>query len=255
MTCACLATAQTQSDIHLDAATRNVGNDPFMTQYARAFYCNLPEDNNEIVIASRGWNNTTGTGANAQYRIPLTQIFDDVWFIGNHYVGQYLIKTPGGLVQVDAGNNANEVATFNHPAMQSLGLSASYPLKAVFLTHGHGDHDGGAQWLLTNLGARSYLGSADAGGKSYAPTTINSTDLSFRADVDRRQDLLGPADARAHAGLHVGGARGQRLGHYASRADQRRAVDDQLDTAGGAIPAIPSSAPTRWRRHCAWTGS
>ena len=64
--------------------------------------------------------------------------------------------------------------------MQSLGLSASYPLKAVFLTHGHGDHDGGAQWLLTNLGARSYLGSADAGGKSYAPTTINSADLSFR---------------------------------------------------------------------------
>jgi len=180
MTGACLATAQTQADIHLDAATRNVGNDPFMTQYARAFYCNLPEDNNDIVIASRAWNNTTGTGANAQYRIPLTQIFDDVWFIGNHYVGQYLIKTPSGFVQVDSGNTANEVATFNFPAMQSLGLSASYPLNAVFLTHGHGDHDGGAQWLLTNLGARSYIGSADAAGKSYAPVTINSTDLSMR---------------------------------------------------------------------------
>lgn len=180
MTGACLATAQTQADIHLDAATRNVGNDPFMTQYARAFYCNLPEDNNDIVIASRAWNNTTGTGASAIYRIPLTQIFDDVWFIGNHYVGQYLIKTPSGFVQVDSGNTANEVATFNFPAMQSLGLSASYPLTAVFLTHGHGDHDGGAQWLLTNLGARSYIGSADAAGKSYAPVTINSADLSMR---------------------------------------------------------------------------
>ena len=181
MTAMSLAMAQTvQSDIHLDAATRNVGNDPFMTQYARAFYCNLPEDNNEIVIASRGWNNTTGTGANAQYRIPLTQIFDDVWFIGNHYVGQYLIKTPDGFVEVDSGNTANEVPTFNFPAMQTLGLSASYPLKAVFLTHGHGDHDGGAQWLLDNLGARSYIGSADAAGKSYAPVTINSTDLSMR---------------------------------------------------------------------------
>ena len=52
-----------ESQKHLDAATRNVGNDPFMTQYARAFYCNLPEDNNEIVIASRAWNNQTGTGA------------------------------------------------------------------------------------------------------------------------------------------------------------------------------------------------
>jgi glyoxylase-like metal-dependent hydrolase (beta-lactamase superfamily II) len=64
--------------------------------------------------------------------------------------------------------------------MQSLGLSASYPLKAIFLTHGHGDHDGGALWALQNMGARSFIGSADAGGKSYAPTTINSADLSMR---------------------------------------------------------------------------
>jgi glyoxylase-like metal-dependent hydrolase (beta-lactamase superfamily II) len=176
-----IVTAQTtQTQLHLDAATRNVGGDAFMTKYARAFYCNLPEDNNQIVINSRGWNNQTGTGANAQYRIPTTQIFDDVWFVGNHYVGQYLIKTPDGFVQVDAGNTASEVALFNYPAMQSLGLSATYPLKAVFLTHGHGDHDGGAKWLLDNLGARSYLGSADANNKAYAPATIDSTNLSMR---------------------------------------------------------------------------
>lgn len=82
-----LAVAQTQTDIHRDAATRNVGGDAFMMKYARAFYCNLPDDNNAIVIEARGWNNQTGTGPNAQYRIPLTQIFDDVWFVGNHYVG------------------------------------------------------------------------------------------------------------------------------------------------------------------------
>jgi glyoxylase-like metal-dependent hydrolase (beta-lactamase superfamily II) len=177
---ASLATAQTRTDIHRDAATRNVGDDPFMMTYARAFYCNLADDNNQIVINSRGWNNTTGTGANAQYRIPMTQIFDDVWFVGNHYVGQYLIKTADGLVQVDAANNANEIATFNYPAMQALGLSASYPLKAVLLTHGHGDHDGGANWLKTNVGAEIFLGSADAANKAYAPTVIDSTDLSMR---------------------------------------------------------------------------
>jgi glyoxylase-like metal-dependent hydrolase (beta-lactamase superfamily II) len=175
-----LAAAQTQTDVHRDAATRNVLGDEFLMKYARAFYCNLADDNNQIVIASRGWNNTTGTGANAQYRIPATQIFDDVWFVGNHYVGQYLIKTPDGFVQVDAGNNANEVATFNHPAMQALGLGATYPLKAVLLTHGHGDHDGGATWLKNNLGGDIFLGSADANNKAYAPTTIDSTDLSMR---------------------------------------------------------------------------
>jgi glyoxylase-like metal-dependent hydrolase (beta-lactamase superfamily II) len=181
MTAAGFAAAQTaQSELHRDAATRNTGGDAFMTQYARAFYCNLPDDNNQIVINTRTWNNTTGTGANAQYRIPLTQIFDDVWFIGNHYVGQYIIKTADGLVHLDSGNTANEMATFNYPAMQALGLSASYPLKAVFLSHGHLDHDGGAKWLLDNTGARSYLGSADAAGKSYAPVTIDSTNLAMR---------------------------------------------------------------------------
>lgn len=175
-----LAAAQTRTDIHRDAATRNAGGDAFLLAYARPFYCNLADDNNQIVIASRGWNNTTGTGPNAQYRIPATQIFDDVWFVGNHYVGQYLLKTPDGLVQVDAANTPEEVATFNYPAMEALGLSASYPLKAVLLTHGHRDHDGGATWLRTNLGAEIFLGSADAGGKAYAPTTFDSTDLSMR---------------------------------------------------------------------------
>ena len=92
-----------------------------MMTYARAFYYNLPDDNNQIVINSRGWNNTTGTGPSAIYRIPLTQIFDDVWFVGNHYVGQYMIKTADGIVQADAANTAGEVTTFNHPALQALG--------------------------------------------------------------------------------------------------------------------------------------
>lgn len=179
LTVASLATAQTQSDLHRDAATRNVGGDEFMMKYARAFYCNLPDDNNAIVVAARAWNNTTGANNN-QYRIPVTQIFDDVWFVGNHYVGQYMIKTADGLVQVDSGNNATEFQTFNYPALQSLGLSASYPLKAIFLTHGHGDHDGGAKWALDNLGAKSYLGSADAANKPYNPTQIDSTNLGMR---------------------------------------------------------------------------
>ena len=180
---ACIAAAQTQSNIHLDAATRNTGGDPFVTEYSRAFYCNLPENNNGIVVAARGWNNQTGTGPTAQYRIPLTQIFDDVWAIGNHYVVQYIIKTPDGLVQVDSGNTASEFQLFDYQALLTLGLSPTYPLKQIYLTHGHGDHDGGAQWALTNLGTRSSLGSADinlGGPKTYNPILIDSTDHSMR---------------------------------------------------------------------------
>jgi glyoxylase-like metal-dependent hydrolase (beta-lactamase superfamily II) len=187
-TFASLASAQqmSQMDLHRDAATRNTGGDPFMMQYSRAFYCNLPDNNNGIVIQARTWNNTTGANNN-QYRIGPVQIFDDVWAVGNHYVVQYLIKTPDGIVEVDSGNSAFEYSHFNYPALQMLGLSATYPLKAIYLTHGHGDHDGGAQWALDNLGARSWIGSADnqppigpAAGKSYKPNLIDSTDHSMR---------------------------------------------------------------------------
>ena len=177
-----LVIAQSRTDVHRDAATRNVGADPFMMEYARAFYCNLADDNNQIVLNSRGWNYPARSGSDPAYRIPMTQIFDDVWFVGNHYVGQYLIKTPGGLVQVDSGNNAAEVEAYNYPAMLTLGLSASYPLKGMFVTHGHGDHDGGAKWLKDNLNPEIFLGSADnaSNTKSYVPTPIDSTDLSLR---------------------------------------------------------------------------
>lgn len=52
--CAGVVLAQSRTDIHRDAATRNVGDDAFMMKYSRAFYCNLPDDNNQIVLASRG---------------------------------------------------------------------------------------------------------------------------------------------------------------------------------------------------------
>ena len=100
------AAAQTsQAETHRDAATRNVGSDTFMMQNARAFYCNLTDDNNAIVIAARATNSI---------RVPLTQVFDDVWIIGSRYVAQYLIKTADGFVMVDSGNNATEVQTYDY---------------------------------------------------------------------------------------------------------------------------------------------
>jgi len=152
---------------HMEASTRNTGGDPSLVQSWRAFYCNLPDDNNRIVLEQRARN---------VIRMPLTRLFDDVWYIGSEYVGTYIIKNERGFVMIDSGNNAQEVETYTVPALRSLGLSASLPLNAVLLTHGHGDHDGGMNYLRTNLGAIAYLGAADATGKAYQPATWVSTD-------------------------------------------------------------------------------
>lgn len=165
------AVVQSQFELQMEASRLNTGGDPKMTYPWRAFYCNLSDDNNAIVIAERQKNSI---------RMPLTQILDDVWYIGTEYVGQYFLRNASGLVMIDAGNSGAEMQNYNLPALRSLGLGSGTPLHGILVTHGHGDHDGGAAELKASTGAPIYLGSADANGKSYAPTTLDSGVLTPR---------------------------------------------------------------------------
>lgn len=166
-----LGQAQPQSafDRHMEASRLNTGGDPTMVHPWRAFYCNLPDDNNQIVLAERTKNSI---------RVPLTQIMDDVWYIGTEYVGQYILRNGSGFVMIDGGNNAAEMRNFNLPALESLGLGTAGPLHSALITHGHGDHDGGALQIRQSTGATIYLGSADAANKAYAPQQLDSSVLA-----------------------------------------------------------------------------
>ena len=156
---------------HLQAATLNAYGDDFLINNLRKFYCLAAEDRNADLLAARA-NKT---------RVPLTQVTDDVWYQGDQYVGQYILKNNNSFMLLDTLNNATEAQTYTTPALVSLGLSTQLPLDSVFLTHGHGDHDGGAQYLRNTYNPHIYLGSADlylgtsnGAPKSYAPTTIDS---------------------------------------------------------------------------------
>ena len=62
---------------HLDAATRNTLGDPDLTDNYRYYFCGYT-DNPGFVNVVRSWNTIP---------IPLTQIADDVWYLGSKYVG------------------------------------------------------------------------------------------------------------------------------------------------------------------------
>ena len=160
------------AQMHLDGATAAAGGDSFFIDNMRKFVCLTAENRMADLTAARATSST---------RIPLTRLLDDVWYIGSRYVGQYLVKDINGFVVVDTLNNAAEAQQYTIPALTELGFSKDrFSIEAVFLTHGHGDHDGGAAYLKSTYNPPIYLGSADASGKSYAPIPIDSANLTPR---------------------------------------------------------------------------
>jgi glyoxylase-like metal-dependent hydrolase (beta-lactamase superfamily II) len=84
---------------------------------------------------------------------------------GVHYLGgldpsaAYAVETSDGLVLVDAGLD-DDAGRLRSQAAQ-LGLDWR-KVRAVLLTHAHGDHSGGAAFLREATGAKIYAGKGDA---------------------------------------------------------------------------------------------
>jgi glyoxylase-like metal-dependent hydrolase (beta-lactamase superfamily II) len=72
----------------------------------------------------------------------------------------YAVETSGGLVLVDSGIDRD--AALIKSQLAELGLDWKR-VRAVLLTHVHGDHTGGAQYLRAATGAKVYAGRGDAG--------------------------------------------------------------------------------------------
>ncbi|MFO0950655.1 MAG: MBL fold metallo-hydrolase [Isosphaeraceae bacterium] len=71
----------------------------------------------------------------------------------------YVVETSAGLVLVDTGLDRD--ATLLRRQIAALGLDPSR-IAAVFLTHAHGDHTGGAAAIRAATGARVHAGKGDA---------------------------------------------------------------------------------------------
>jgi hypothetical protein len=155
---------------HLDAATVNAAGDQDLINYIRRNSCFEVED-----PTWRTWAHTKESE-----EVPFLQIFDDLWFAGNKYIGMYFLKTAdGGVMLIDTMNNTADADKYIIPGLQKLGL----PLRGIYITHGHPDHDGGVNRLrqVYGSGFPVYIGSGDAPGKPYQPTPIDSGNPNVQA--------------------------------------------------------------------------
>lgn len=131
-------------------------------------------------ITAPHWCANPGQGSNPNLGdrsvVPITELFDGFYFMGTVSVGQFVMKSPdGGYILFDTMNNAADVDNITVPQLQSAGIDPA-TVRGLIVTHGHGDHDGGALRLQTLYNTPSnpvttVVGSADyTASKAYAAT-------------------------------------------------------------------------------------
>ena len=105
---------------------------------------------------------------------PPGKAFDNLYFVGAEWVSAWALKTSDGIILIDALNTEPEAAALIEGGMQKLGLDPAQ-IKYIIVTHGHGDHYGGAPYLARKYGARVVMSDID--------WTMTETKLEFATPV------------------------------------------------------------------------
>jgi metallo-beta-lactamase class B len=92
-------------------------------------------------------------------KVPPVKMFDNLWYVGPGYVSCYLIKTSAGAVLIDASEEPDMVAHVID-SIKKTGTDLK-DIKAIFISHGHADHFGGADRMHELTGAPVYAAEED----------------------------------------------------------------------------------------------
>lgn len=91
---------------------------------------------------------------------PATRFFDQLSFIGTPNVGCFVLETTEGLILLDCMEPYEEHKQMILKGFSDLGLDPA-DLKAILITHGHGDHYGTADWFREQFGCKIYMSRVD----------------------------------------------------------------------------------------------
>lgn len=91
---------------------------------------------------------------------PAGKAFDNLYFVGGKWVSAWALTTSDGIILLDAMNNENDAEQTIEQGLKAVGLDPS-KVKTIIVTHGHGDHYGGASYFNRKYGSRIVLSEAD----------------------------------------------------------------------------------------------
>lgn len=89
-----------------------------------------------------------------------TRVFDNLYFVGSRSVSSWAVETDKGIILIDALRNEDEVKGVIEPGLRSVGLDPA-KIKYLLITHGHGDHYGGARYIVNRYGPRVIMSTID----------------------------------------------------------------------------------------------
>ena len=91
---------------------------------------------------------------------PPGRAFDNLYFVGSKWVSTWAITTSDGIILIDAMDNEEEAERIVEAGLKSLGLDPA-KVKTVIVTHGHGDHYGGANYFAQKYQSRIVASDVD----------------------------------------------------------------------------------------------
>lgn len=105
---------------------------------------------------------------------PPGQAFDNLYFVGGDWSSAWALNTPEGIILIDALTPPAEAAALIEGGLRKQGLDPAR-IRYIIVSHGHGDHYGGASYLAQKYGARVVLSDVD--------WTMMETKLEFATPI------------------------------------------------------------------------
>ena len=88
------------------------------------------------------------------------RVMDELYFLGARWSTAWAIKTSAGIIIVDAMDNADEAEHYIEGGLRKVGLDPS-DIRYVVISHAHGDHYGGADYLKQKFNPRLVMSEID----------------------------------------------------------------------------------------------
>ena len=113
-----------------------------------ASICNINEPIRDAAQKRSGDGKKQNRSSRRSEPLAPTQVFDNLYYVGTGGVASWVLETSEGLIIIDALNNNAEAEKYIVDGLKTLGLDPN-DLRYLVITHGHGDHYGGQELLVS----------------------------------------------------------------------------------------------------------